>query len=53
MNRAIKYRLYPIIEQEELLIAENNGIYDEAEDKLKSIIQNFFAAFPDYKIIFT
>ena len=40
------------IEQEELIIAENNGIYDEAEDKLKSIIQNFFAAFPDYKIIF-
>lgn len=46
-------RYFAEIEEEELAIAESKGIYFEAETQLKSIIENFFAAFPDYKVIFT
>ncbi len=41
------------IQEAELAVAESKGIYLEAEEQMKFIIENFFAAFPDYKIIFT
>lgn len=40
------------IQAEELEAAEAKGIYDEAEDQLKSIITNFFAVFSDYEVVF-
>ena len=41
------------IQNEELNIAIEKGIYIESEVQIKSIIENFFAAFPDYLIVFT
>ena len=40
------------IEAEELARAEENGIYANAEEQLKSIIEHYFASFPDYTILF-
>ena len=40
------------IQAEELEAAEAKGIYDEAEDQLKSIITNYFAVFSDYEVVF-
>lgn len=40
------------IEAEELVRAEELGIYAEAEMQLKSIITHYFAAFPDYTVCF-
>ncbi len=40
------------IEQEELKSAIEKGIYQQAEEKLRSIIVNFMAAFPEYTVVF-
>ena len=40
------------IEQEELKSAIDKGIYQQAEEKLRSIIVNFMAAFPEYSVVF-
>jgi len=40
------------IQAEELEAAEARGIYDEAEEQLKSIITNYFAVFSDYTVVF-
>ena len=40
------------IQAEELKAAEARGIYDEAEEQLKSIITNYFAVFSDYEVVF-
>lgn len=40
------------IEREELLIAENQGIYDKAETQLKTIIEELLAGFEDYEVVF-
>ena len=40
------------IQKEELERATERGIFTEAEEQLKSIIINYFAAFPDYTIVF-
>lgn len=40
------------IEQEELKSAIDKGIYQQAEEKLRSIIVNFMAAFPEYTVVF-
>ncbi len=40
------------IQAEELEAAEAKGIYDEAEEQLKSIITNYFAVFSDYEVVF-
>ena len=38
------------IEQEELVKAEKDGIYEKAENQVKVIIESFFSSFPNYKI---
>ena len=40
------------IEAEELKSAIDKGIYQQAEEKLRSIIVNFMAAFPEYSVVF-
>lgn len=40
------------IEKEELKSAIDKGIYQQAEEKLRSIIVNFMAAFPEYSVVF-
>jgi len=40
------------IEAEELARAEENGIYEQAEEQLKSILIHYFADFPDYTVSF-
>lgn len=40
------------IEAEELARAEENGIYADAEEQMKSIITHYFADFPDYTVTF-
>ena len=40
------------IQEEELARATEQGIFTEAENQLKSIITNYFAAFPDYTVVF-
>ena len=40
------------IEKEELKSAIDKGIYTQAEEKLRSIIVNFMAAFPEYTVVF-
>ena len=40
------------IEEEELKRALDAGIYQQAEEKLQTIIRNFLAAFPEYTVVF-
>lgn len=40
------------IKAEELACAEENGIYADAEEQLKSIITHYFAVFPNYTVLF-
>ena len=40
------------IEKEELAIAEEKGIYDMAEEQLKTLIEALFADFNDYEVVF-
>lgn len=40
------------IEQEELKSAIEKGIYRQAEQQLRSIIENYMAAFPQYTVVF-
>lgn len=40
------------IQAEELKAAEARGIYEDAEEQLKSIITNYFAVFSDYDVVF-
>ena len=40
------------IEAEELKSAIDKGIYQQAEEKLRSIIENYMAAFPEYSVVF-
>ncbi len=40
------------IQAEELEAAEARGIYEDAEEQLKSIITNYFAVFSDYTVVF-
>lgn len=40
------------IEKEELIRAEKEGIYKKAEERMKGIIENYFAEFENYEVIF-
>lgn len=40
------------IQEEELAIAIDKGIFVEAEEQLKSIIRNYFAEFNEYEVLF-
>ena len=40
------------IEAEELKSAIDKGIYSQAEEKLRAIITNYMAAFPEYTVVF-
>ena len=40
------------IEKEELIRAEEEGIYKKAEERMKGIIENYFAEFENYEVIF-
>ena len=40
------------IQKEELERAIKRGLYDKAENQMKTIITNFFSKFEDYKIVF-
>lgn len=45
-------RYFAEIQEEELAIAIGNGIFTKAENQMKSIIENYFAAFPEYGVVF-
>lgn len=40
------------VEKEELVRAEKEGIYKLAEEKIQGIIENYFAEFDGYKVVF-
>lgn len=40
------------IEQEGLEQAENDGIYEKAEEHIKNLVQNFLAGFEEFEIVF-
>lgn len=40
------------IEQQGLEQAESNGIYEKAEGRVKSLIQNFLSGFDEFEIVF-
>lgn len=46
-------RFFEEVEAEELERAEAEGIYTQAQNKLESIIENMFAGFSDYEVIFS
>lgn len=43
---------FEVIEAEELKKAEADGIYEKADEQLKSIITGYFGVFPDYEVKF-